>query len=197
MAEDVNKNNPDEAAEATVEEQQPKTSGKAASWRRFLTPKWIAALVVVSVVIHGIGFAYFRLADKSPSAANTPEVSLGAFRFDADENEAGRITNAEFSLHIALLKQVDQAARRRLEAHRFRVQQDIEELLRRAHSGDFDDPKLGELKRQLQERINETLGMRAIADVIITDLKLQQSDRDLGLVTDTAEAVPWVEKPSG
>ena len=59
---------------------------------------------------------------------------------------------------------------------RYAVQQDIEELLRQAHGADFADPVLGELKRQLQEQINRTLEMRAISQVIITDLELHQSD---------------------
>jgi flagellar basal body-associated protein FliL len=181
MAEQANQRNPNDEA----------------LWRRFLTPKWIAILVVVSIVIHGIGFACVRLASNSPPVVSRPEVSLGVFRFEAGESEVSRVAAAEFALHIALLEQVDQAARRRLEAYQFRVQQDVEELLRRAHGGDFEDPSLGELKRQLQERINETLGMRVIADVIITDLKIQRHDRNLGVATDTAEAVPWVEKPSG
>jgi len=81
-----------------------------------------------------------------------------------------------------------------LDACRFRVQQNVEELLRRAHGGDFDDPGLGELKRQLQERINERSG-RAIAEVIVTDLKLQHNGQDAGLVTGTAESVPWWRSP--
>ena len=197
MAGETNRSDPKDEAESPAETNETsEASGKAALWRRVVTPKWIAILVVVSVVVHGIGFACVRLADKSPPETSSPEVSLGLFQFEAGESEVGRITKAEFALHIALLKQVDQAARRRLEGYRFRVQQDVEELLRRAHGGDFEDPDLGELKRQLQERINETLGMRVIADVIITDLKLQHSDKDLGLATDNAESVPWVDKPS-
>ena len=110
MAEEANQNKRDQEAEAAVEEKQPQTSGKLASWRRFLTAKWIAIVIVASIVIHGIGFAYFRLAHNSPPATSSPEVSLGVYRFKADKNEAGRITNAEFSLHIALLEHVDQVA---------------------------------------------------------------------------------------
>ena len=197
MATEANQSDQDRDAKTAPENEKAKTPDKAASWRRLLTKKWIAILIAASIVIHGIGFAYSRLAGKSAPPTSSPEVTLGDFRFEAGESEAGRITHAEFSLHIALLDHVDQPARKRLEARRFRVQQDVEELLRRAHSGDFDDPKLGELKRQLQEQINESLGIRAIADVIITDLKLEHGNRDLGLATDAAESVPWVEKPSG
>jgi flagellar basal body-associated protein FliL len=187
---------PDKTTEQSEAAPQKQTSGKTAWWRRLLTRRWLAILLLASILVHGIGFAYFRLTNCRPPAVTSPEVRLGAFRFEADDKEASRITNAEFSLHIALLEHVDGAARQRLDAYRFRVQQDVEELLRRAHGGDFDDPSLGELKRQLQERINETLGMRVIAEVIITDLKLRHNNQDVGLVTGTAESVPWVEKPS-
>jgi flagellar basal body-associated protein FliL len=186
----------DQTTEQTEASAQRPPTGKAAGWRCLLTSKCLAIVLLVSLVAHGIGFAYFRLAARRPPTVTSPEVSLGAYRFEAGDKQSSRITQAEFSLHIALLDHVDREARQRLDACRFRVQQNVEELLRRAHGGDFDDPGLGELKRQLQERINETLGMRAIAEVIVTDLKLQHNGQDAGLVTGTAESAPWVGKPS-
>ena len=183
-------------AEPESDGQQTKKPGRTAFWRRFLTQKWTVTLVAVSVVVHGFGFLYYQFAGRSRQTSPNPEVNLGAFEFKADRAEFGAITKAEFSLYIALLEQVDREARGRLENHKFRVQQDVEELLRDAHGGDFDDPKLGQLKRQLQEQVNETLGMRAIADVIITDLKVQRSNEEVRPAPDVAEAVPWVEKPS-
>ena len=178
------------------EEQQANKPGKKAFWRRFLTKKWIISIVAVTVVVHGFGFLYYGFAGKSRAEGPSAEVSLGTFHFEGDPAELGGIAKAEFSVYIALLEHVDRQARQRLESHKFRVQQDVEELLREAHSGDFDDPKLGQLKRQLQEQVNETLGVRAIGDVIITDLKIQRSDESLGTADEVAEAVPWVEKPS-
>lgn len=195
MIEQPNRNAPDEEEDSTGE--QSKTPGSSASWRRFLTQKWIAILVASSIVVHGACFLYYCLARRNSPETPSPEVCLGAFMFEADKAEGGRLVNAEFSLSVALLEHVDQAARRQLKAHRFRVQQDVEELLRRAHGGDFDDPTLGDLKRQLQEQVNETLGIRAVADVIITNLKLRRSDGEIGSMATTAETVPWVEKPSG
>jgi hypothetical protein len=197
MAEEAKQNNAGRDAEPPPEQGKAKTPGKRAGWRRLLTPKWIAVLVLATVTVHGIGFACFRLLGDSHAVKRSPEVSLGTFRFEANQNEVGHIAEAEFALHIALLDRVEGAARPRIEAHRLRVQQGVEELLRQAHGGDFEDPKLGELKRRLQEKIGETLGMRVIADVIITDLKLVHSDRARNLATETAESVPWVEDPSG
>ncbi len=183
-------------AEPQPDEQPTNNPDKKAFWKRFLTKKWIITIVAVSVVVQGFGFLYFRFAGGSQAERPNAEVSLGTFHFEADGAELGGIARAEFALYIALLKHADSPARQRLESHKFRVQQDVEELLREAHSGDFDDPKLGQLKRQLQEQVNETLEIRAIADVIITDLKIQRGDTSQGTAAAVAETVPWVEKPS-
>jgi len=185
-----------EEGEAPEEEgsKQPSAAGFPA---RFLTPKWLLIILVVSVAAHAIGLAYFRLTANRPAHEPSPEVSLGVFRYVADPAQAGQITSAEFSLHIALLDQVEGAARRALSVKRYRVQQAVEELTRRARSGDFDDPLLTGLKRQLQEQINQTLGFRVIADVIITDLKLERKADEIGRITETADILPWTEKPPG
>lgn len=182
-----------EVEEEESGEEQSKDSRKRGLLARIMTPKGIAILVGVSVIAHGIGFAYYRTS-KANAQSVAAEVALGSFRFEGAKNAKGRIAKAEFSIHIALLDQVNKAAHQRLQSRRFRVQQDIEELLRQAHSGDFDDPNLGELKRQLQEKVNETLGIRAIADVIITNLKIEQRQEDAKAIDKTAEALPWVEK---
>ncbi len=88
---------------------------------------------------------------------------------------AGGISKADFSLHLALLEPVDPKAGQRLAARKYHIQQDVEELLRKAHSGDFEDPNLTDLKRQLQEQINQAIGLRAISEVIITDLRLHRA----------------------
>jgi len=160
---------------------------------RLLTRKWLLILLGLSVVGHVIGLTYSQLRATRDAAALGPEVSLGEFRFVAEPDAGGRVLRAEFRLHIALLGQVEAAARRELAAKRLRVQQAVEELVRRAHGGDFDDPLLAGLKQQLQEQINETLGVRVIDDVIITELKLERRESPAEMSTEVAEALPWTE----
>jgi len=179
------------------EQEEPKRQKKSGFLSVFLSPKWLLIFLAISVVGQSAGFAYFMLRARSAASQPSPEVSLGVFRFLAEPTEGGDISSAEFCLHIALLSQVEEAARRELQAKRFRVQQAVEELTRRAHSGDFDDPLLTGLKRQLQEQINETLGIRVIADVIITDLKVERKAGQMGTITETADTLPWTEKPPG
>ena len=194
-AEQPNPKNRPEAPETPAAPAQP--NKPKPSWRRFLTAKWIAVVVVASIVIHALGFLYYQVRGKTPVPTPVAEIPLGNFHYAGGRVEAGRIAAADFSLHITMLDRVDRAAREALDAHRFRVQQDVEQLLRQAHGGDFEDPTLGELKRQLREQINESLGIRAIAEVIITDLKVKYGDRQSHPVVNTADTTPWVEKPSG
>ena len=175
-----------------------KKTGKLSFLKRFASYRILAFFLLATVIFQGALFGYYQLGGNASDLSGTDEVSLGTFRFESDETEGGRVSYAEFGIHIALLGQVDPVARCQLEKRKFRVQQDIEELLRQAQSGDFDDPNLGELKRQLQEQINATLQMKAIADVIITDLTVKLNDRPVDTsMTETTELVPWIEKPSG
>jgi flagellar basal body-associated protein FliL len=175
---------------ATPAPQTSRLRAGIASLAKLFTKKWILILVLLTLVIHGLGFAYYRLRQESPPPRLSPEVALGAYRFEADRNEGGRVSRADFALHVAFIDGVDRAARQRLDDRKLRVQQDVEELLRRAHGGDFEDPGLQELKRQLQERINQTLGIRAVADVIVTDLRLQRSPRAGPSAASTAQSAP-------
>jgi flagellar basal body-associated protein FliL len=193
MAEEPNKNAEPEESEPTAEASP--TAAKPSFLARLMPRKWIVLMLALSVVNFGIGFGCCRLLIRPPAVTTSPEVSLGVFSFHADPGELGSLADAQFSLHIALLDHVDQLARNQLETHQFRLRQDIEELLRQAHSGDFEDPKLGGLKRQLQEQVNQTLGMRVIADVIITDLQLNRSGNAPGTPVQAAN-VPWAEPPS-
>ena len=65
--------------------------------------------------------------------------------------------------------------------------------MRRAHGGDFEDPLLAGLKQKLQEHINQTLGIRVIDDVIITELKLERREGPGETTTELAKALPWTE----
>jgi flagellar basal body-associated protein FliL len=190
---------PDRAAPA-ADGPEPKT--EAVAWtarlkqiRRISLAAWVVILVVASIVLHAAALAYSRMSDNGEEKPEA-EISLGVFRYVGPPAASDGVGAAEFSLFVRLIDQFDRAGRERLAERRHRVQQDIEQLLRLAHSGDFDDPKLGELKRQLQEQINESLGMRAIAEVMITDLDLQYAGQATPGST-AAAPTPLAGDPSG
>ena len=70
-------------------------------------------------------------------------------------------------------------------------------MLRQIHSGDFGDPALNDLKRQIRERIDQALGNRVVSDVIITNLKFAAADvKEAPAAADSASSPPWLEKAS-
>ncbi len=180
---------------------EPNSAGKFSRLKnlfgRLLSRKGIAGLLILSIVVHLTGIVYFQVFAGGPVTVPDPEIALGEFEFSAGKSELGQITGAKFQLHISPLEKVEPEARYKLHIRKFRVQQDIEELLRQAHGGDFVDPKLAELKRRLQEQVNATLGMRVIADVIITDLELQRRElEEVEVIAEADEPAPWLEQPA-
>ena len=69
-------------------------------------------------------------------------------------------------------------ARILLKSPALKIEQEIEQLLRRAKQADFEDPILAELKRQVQEIINGILGARVIEEILITALILHKPQED-------------------
>lgn len=185
---------PSAEGSATKETQ---SAGATGTLKLALAAYALPAALIVSIVANLTGVFYFRSLAMSAQPVATNEVPLGDFRFVAEEHEPGQVTEAEFALHIELVRQADQPARRLLQARQQKVRQNVEELLRTAHGGDFNDPSLRELKSQLQKRINETLEMRAVADVIVTELELERAEPPEVIVQETGEAVPWVEPAAG
>ena len=167
---------------------------KGFEWKKLLSQKWFATVLIATVAIHGLGFAYVQWQSARAAAGGVPEITLGEFGFIQDDLTTAGVREAVFSLHISLLGDTDRKARARLDVRRFKVEQDVEQLLRQAEPEDFNDPTLAELKRRIQERINKSLGMRAIAEVIITDLTLDRFEP--GAVVGAAKPPGW-EKSSG
>lgn len=163
-AEDAS-SDPDASPDAAV--------SKGGRSRRFGLRYCLVVLLVGWLLINGIAFAFCRLRSKPADVPLRDEVELGRFQYvSGHEEHPSHLRKAAFRLHAALAPGTQAIATERLESRKYRVQQDLEELLRRAHPGDFDDPRLRELKRQLTEQINETLGMPALSEVIITELEL-------------------------
>jgi len=162
-------------------ELRPRGAQITALLARFGTRRWIAGLLGAVVLIPGLAFAVYRCNTSAPKAEPppSPEIALGDFRCQTDCSQGGPALAATFSLHVVLLPHTDADARKRLATHKLRVRQDIEQLLRRAHRADFEDPDLAGLKRQIQAQVNQTLGLRSIAEVIVTDLRFQSTARRL------------------
>jgi flagellar basal body-associated protein FliL len=192
--------NPPQKRDQKTEGNEEPAAAKPRLRDRLTTKKGLLLLLGASMLLHCAGLAVLLTVIFSASEALEPpplEIAVGDFEFLADPADLGRIDQATFSLHIALLPQIREKARKKLDDHRYRVREEIEELLRQAHSGDFEDPTLGELKRQMQERINKTLGLRALSDVIITQLELRPNPDMVNPPEESSPATPLAVEPPG
>jgi len=185
------------------DQQHQEPQSRPARWRVAPSRRLLASLLVGSLVMN-VGLLLIRpTAPQAHSAVNVPEIPLGTFRYVAGPSKLGQpdeptVSSAEFSLYVTLAESGADGGAELIAARRFRVQQAVEQLLRQAHSGDFQDPSLSTLKRQMREHINAVLGARAVAEVVLTDLKLdyrQPSPGRRASQTPTAErnGVPWKE----
>ncbi len=182
---------------AVAPESPPAKAGaptRSSRLSKFLKGNVVACLLMGSVFLNGLGFAYFWLTPGTGKTVPDAEIALGEFQFISNHTGADQVVQAEFAVHVALNEPVKEEARRRLQGREFRLRQEIEELLRAAHSGDFDDPLLRGMKSKLVERINKTLGMRATDAVIITNLKMVRTAAETQPTEEPVELVPWVEQ---
>ncbi len=148
------------------------------TWRRWVSGRRVLlALLGCSILLNGLLLVrHIQLAAADATDVPPVELPLGDYRFITERPGDSDITGAEFSLHAALLNGVVPAANQLATLRYHRMQQAIEELLRRAHGNDFEDPTLGDLKRQIQQRINTVLEMKAVSEVVITGLVLHRGE---------------------
>jgi len=150
---------------------------RSAIWRSFwitcLGRGGLATLLVAAMVGQCLTVAYYTRGRSGVPAPGDGEIPLGnfcCFSGIQGELDTGRVT---FSLFVVMDERASSLASSRLSARKYRVRQNVEELLRQAHVADFEDPSLAEIKRRMQERINATLGLRAVSDVLIVNLDFQ------------------------
>jgi len=178
-------------------EAKPAGKSKIASFFGKTMQYWLAFLLITTLVIHGLGWAWYKAGSAGPAVETSPEIGIGTFKFAADKTSGSRVTGAEFSVYVTALDGLDRVARNRLASHKFRVQEEIEAMLRQAHGGDFVDPDLSDLKRQIRERIDQALKNRVVSDVIITNLKFALPDvKEPAPAAESASSPTWSEKAS-
>ncbi|MBS0207716.1 MAG: hypothetical protein JSS27_02060 [Planctomycetes bacterium] len=136
----------------------------------WLRQHWIGSLLSVSLGAHAIGYWYLQ-THLAPPKAMSPEVSLGQFEYVAAPHVQG-LKRARFQLHVELNDPRNEMARRQLSFHQFRLRQQLEETLRNLRGADFEDTKLGEVKRLLMAQIENVVGTDLTHALLITELTL-------------------------
>lgn len=175
MADKETEQTQDEAAENTEKLGLVKRS--IASCKKFAkkcaTPKVLFGLAMLSFAVQGCLYWYYATRPGPESR----EVDLGKFQYvayspDGSLNDALLVEKADFELHVSLNKNSQKRATELMGLRKRKLRQGIEELIRQARDREFADPELVELKRRLMEQINHTLGIKAVDEVLITELRL-------------------------
>ena len=163
MAESVKTNSPADTSALNAEGQT------APFWQTVSFKKWLGVIVCASLVIHAVVFLF---AHKSTGSAAVPgEFTIGVFTLPTGEH-GDLQAPGKFTLHIRLIDDFDSLGRQRLATHQFRVREAVEGLLRKSKGLDWDDTAVARFKHEIQERIDNSIDLRAVAEVIITDLNL-------------------------
>jgi flagellar basal body-associated protein FliL len=177
MAEETTPQEEVESAPSESEAADKPANGWKARISRFrqaAARHWFVGLITIALVGHAAGLWMFAL-QQTAQPEQTGEVDLGRFEYRNTSVRRGEVSAATFALHVRFIDEVESRARGQLADRRFRVEQDIEEILRQAHGADFADPHIRELKRQFAEQINRSLELRSVSDVIITDLNIEST----------------------
>jgi len=158
---------------------------------RLKTPAKVLAVLGIITCINLLVWWSANRFSKRQDEHRGLEVTIGQFTYSGDSTADSQLDQVEFGLHIAVLSEVDRRGRQLLDMHEHKVRQSIEELLRKAEDADFADPSLRELKRRIQEAINESVSNRIVGEVIITDYVATRAEA----VPSGSEATAVVERP--
>lgn len=146
-------------------------NAKTRWWKSLLTPRWLVVFVAVSLVIHSVIFVLVRRSSARP--AIPPEYTVGAFNLIAGQPGDTHGVPGKFELHVRFIDDLQSQANARIANHQFRVREAIENLLRKSHGIELDDQAIARLKHQIQEQIDQAIDLRAVAEVMITDLTIE------------------------
>jgi flagellar basal body-associated protein FliL len=171
-----------ESENSAVEIEQAEQPG----WSKSLLIRWIVAIVLGSIVVD---CALFFLLRKSlqPPAPVPVELEVGSFDFVAAREATTDIEPlsqpAKFDIHVRFIDDLERPGRELLTAHRHRVRESIENLLRKSQQVELSDPAMARLKHEIQQRIDDALDIRAVAEVIITNLRIDSANRTAAAAT--------------
>jgi hypothetical protein len=174
-------------------------TGHRSFWSRLFSTQTLVLTTAVLVIFHSVLLLLAgvdRFVNRNREAM---EVELGTYRYDSPTAGLPGSLELEFDLHVSLLEKCDRLGRHLLHNHKHRVRQSVEELLRKARDEDFHDPAFTDLKRQIQEGVNATLGERVVAEVILTNVAVQRPEQQATEQAEPASAplVPALTKYDG
>lgn len=132
---------------------------------QFLRRYWIALLVLLLVVIHGVIIGYVRSEAKQVKITASNEIPIGVYYLPSEDKR----WLSQLRVHVLVRKELRLSAKATIEMNRWLIHEVVEERLRQLDPNLLSDPVLLEIKAQIQSVMEDTLQEELIDRVVIND----------------------------
>jgi hypothetical protein len=143
------------------------------TWLRIFKWRWLVGAVLVLFAVEGAVLYWFRTRAASEVASLSKEIPLGVFEFTRSNGRESRVLRGQFDLFVRLTDELTASQQRQFVQHQPQLQKAVEEALLRLRAADFSDLRLVRLKNRVQEQLNDELGFDGIAEVLVSNFKIQ------------------------
>lgn len=153
-------------------------------WLKFIA---IAGLLIVVMIVQFL-MLYFMFGESDPveidpqdptflagetlDDTQTTEVDISPLFNCTNSMSAGsQAIHVSFNLHVEVPSHLSEAFNEAKKAHKNKIRQTVNTIVRSATIEDLNDPNLSMVKRQIREEINKILSQSYVTSVIITDYR--------------------------
>lgn len=126
---------------------------------------WIAALVMLLVMIHAVIIGYVRSEARQVKVNASQEIPLGVYYVQSADKQS----LSQLRIHVLVKREIRLAAKSNIEMNRWMIHQAVEEKLRQVDPALLADPVLLEVKAQIKSVVDEALAEEMIEQVVIND----------------------------
>ncbi len=147
------------------------TAAISSRWSRLFAWRWLIAAVTISLLLEAAVIYWFRVRTPDDAPMITGEVALGSFEFTRSGGD-NQIYRGQFDLFVRLADRLDASQQQQFVREEQRLQQAVEETVRRLRLADFTELRLTRLKDRVQDRLNDELGFNGVEEVLIANFKI-------------------------
>lgn len=126
---------------------------------------WIAALVMLLVMIHAVIIGYVRSEARQVKVNASQEIPLGVYYIQSADKQ----WLSQLRIHVLVKRETRLAAKANVEMNRWMIHQAVEEKLRQVDPALLSDPALLEIKTQIKTVVDEALAEELVETVVIND----------------------------
>lgn len=126
---------------------------------------WIAALVMLLVMIHAVIIGYVRSEARQVKVNASQEIPLGVYYIQSADKQ----WLSQLRIHVLVRREIRLAAKANVEMNRWMIHQAVEEKLRQVDPALLADPVLLEIKSQIKAVVDEALAEELVESVVIND----------------------------